>query len=104
RRTVAAAGLAVAGQAGWRSSNSGDALAFGQKCGRRKSGEDVDAEPFGFFAEPADDLADRGDVVAVVLHRRRRGDSHRAALGHVIDALAGDRSSKREILILELRE
>ena len=56
---------------------------------RGEAGEQVDAELLGLLAEPAHDLADRGDVVAVVLHRRRRRDARaRAPLGQQVDALA----------------
>ena len=74
--------LALAGQsvAGWLENNE------------RLQQHGMPAEGFGAFAEPADELADRCGEVAVVLHRRRRGDALRArarALGqhHVVGAV-----------------
>ena len=70
----------------------------------RKAGEQVDAEPFGPLAEPADDLADRGGVEAAVVHRGRRRDPLRAALGHEVDRFGGNRLAEREVGGLEVGE
>ena len=42
----------------------------------REAGEDVDAETLGLLAQPPHDVADRRDVVPMVLHRGRRRDPH----------------------------
>ena len=104
RRRVPIAWFASSRETRRCGSNSRHPLAFSEQRRRRKPSEDVDAERFGFFAEPTDDLADRRDVVTVILHCRRRRDSQGATFREKVDAFAVDRCAKWEVLVFELRE
>ena len=48
-----------------------DAIAVVEQLGRRETREDVDAFGLDEPAEPLDEPAERDDVVAVILERRR---------------------------------
>src|SRR5690606_22396682 len=104
RRHVAPGRLAAAVEPRRRGPDACDAVAVDEELAGGEAGEDVDAEPLGLFAEPADDLGDRGDVVPVVPHRGRGGEPGRAPLGQEVDALAPDGRAEREILVLEFWE
>ncbi len=60
--------------------------------------EDRHAGLLGLLREPAGELRDRRDVVAVVLHRRRRRDSHRRRLAQEVDALRVDLAVEGHVL------
>ena len=80
------------------------AVSVHQQRVHREAGEQVHAELFGALAEPADDLAERRGVVARVVHRRRRGDPLRPALGHEVDRLAGNGLAEGKVGRLHDRE
>ena len=74
-----------------------------EHLGRGKAGKDLDAERLGLRREPAHDVAEADDVVAVVVEavgqervRRRR----RAGLGEEEEAVAGDRLVERRAVFL----
>src|SRR5690606_5603573 len=52
---------------------AGDPVALHQQLSAGKLAEDVDAERLGLLRHPLDQPAERGDVAAVILHRRRLG-------------------------------
>ena len=79
-------------------------VALDQQGVHREAGEEVDAEPLGLLAEPAHDLAERGGVVAAVVHRGRRRDAVRASFGEEIDGFAGHRLAEREVAGAEVGE
>src|SRR6266478_3779235 len=102
--SVAASRITTSRQTRVRGSHSRHPLAFSEQRRRREAGEYVDAKTFRLFAKPAHDLAEGRDVVAVILHRWRRRDSHGATSGQEIDPFPTYRRAEREILVLELRE
>ncbi len=75
-----------------------DAAALHEQVRRGRLRHDRDAELLGAFGQPAADLVDRRDPVAVVPHGRRRRDADRALAAQVVDALALDRRDERHVL------
>ena len=102
RRSVAASRLTRATQTGRRGAYARDATSLCQKRCGRESGEDVDAERFGLFSEPAHDLANGANVVAVILHRGRRRETDRATARHEVDAFSAHWRTERKIFVLQL--
>ena len=66
-------------------------------CSADVSGRIVDAERLGLVREEATELRDRRDPIAVVGHRRRRRDAHRAALRHEEHRLAVHLAEERQL-------
>ena len=104
RLGVARPGLARTVEPRRRGADAAHRRAVHQQRVHREPGEQVDAERFGALAEPADDLADRGGVVAAVVHRGRRRDPLRATLGHEVDGFGGNGLAEREVGGLEVGE
>ena len=78
-----------------------------QHLGGRKAGEHVNAQRLGLLAEPAHQVAEAGDVVAVVLEAVRQqevGRGFRAALGEEEEAVGGDRLRERRAALLPVGE
>ena len=73
-----------------------------QNLGRREAGIDLDAKAFGGAAEPAADLAERDDEVAVIAHQRRHHEirqTQRARRAEIIEAVVGDLRLDRRVLL-----
>src|SRR5687768_11759683 len=102
--SVAAARLARTGQPGWCGSYTTHTGTFSHQGCRRESGEYVHPRGFGFLTEPAHYLAQRRDVVTVILHRRRSRDPERMLSRQQINPLSGDRPTKRKVAVLEVGE
>ncbi len=67
---------------------------------------DLDTQRLGLLAEPAADLAQADDVVAVVVHQARQqevGESVGAALGQEEELIVGDLGFERRALFLPVR-
>ncbi len=54
------------------------ALVVIEHFGGGKARIDLDAEAFGLFGQPATDIAERDDVIAVIVHQRRHGEIRQA--------------------------
>ena len=104
RLGVARARLPRAIEARRRGADPAHRRAVHQQRVRREAGEQVDAEPFGALAEPADDLAERGGVESAVVHRGRRGDPLGAASGHEVHGFGGHGLAEGEVGRLEVGE
>ena len=74
------------------------AAVFLQYLRRREAGVDFNAQLFGLRAEPAADVAQRHDVVAVVVHLRRSRQTGRADLGQEQKPVDGGRRAQRRTL------
>src|SRR5687768_3125123 len=104
RRSVAAARLSRPRQPGWCRPYATYTGTLSHQRRRGESREHVHSRGFGLLTEPAHHLAERSDVVTVILHRRRRGDPERMPSRQQIDPLSGDRATKRKIAVLEVGE
>jgi DNA polymerase len=60
--------------------DAGDAAVLLEQLGGGEPGIDLDAELLGLGCQPAADIAKRNDIVAVVVHLRRRRQAERASL------------------------
>ena len=78
-----------------------------QHLGRGKARIDFGAQGLGLFRQPAADVAQRNDVVALVVHLPRHGpDRHgkRAFFGQHQEFLGADRAVQRGALVLPVRD
>ena len=77
-----------------------------QQLRGRRLGEDVGAGLLGLLGQPARELGDRDDVVAVVAERRRRRLERQGPVGaqHPVDRVLGDLAVGRPVLGLEIGE
>ena len=77
-----------------------------QQLRGRRLGEDVGAGLLGLLGQPARQLGDRDDVVAVVAERRRRRLERQGPVGaqHPVDRVLGDLAVGRPVLGLEIGE
>ena len=91
QRPAVAAAAPVAG------AHPADAAVGDEQPRRRGLRQDHRAALLGLLGEPAPELRQRGHVVAVVLHRRRRRDPHRVRAGQEVDALVLDRPVERHV-------
>ena len=73
--------LAVLADAHVAGGDADDAAVLLQEFGGGEAWVDFDAQRLGLLAEPAADIAKRDDVVAVVVHLRRRRQAERACCG-----------------------
>ena len=94
--------VAVAIETGGRGPHAGNSGVPHEQLCRRKPGEHVDTEPLGLGAEPAHDLAERGDVVAAIVHGGRRREAKLAAFGQHVDRFLRHRTSKREVRVFQV--
>ena len=78
--------------------HAADAAVGDEQLRRRRLRQDHRAALLGPLGEPAPELRQRGHVVAVVLHRRRRRDPHRVRAGQEVDALVLDPAVERHVL------
>ena len=78
-------------------SHSDDAPVLDEQLLRDGLREDRRARLLGLLREPARQLRQRGDVVPVVLHRRRRRDPQRAVVPQEVDALGLDLAVERHV-------
>ena len=90
--------LAVSAPALVASADAADATVVDEQLRRRRLRQDHRAGLFGLLREPAAELGERRDPVAVVLHRRRRGDADRALRREEVDGLLLDLSVERQLL------
>src|SRR5450759_986989 len=58
-----------------------------EHLGRGEAGVDLDAQPLGLLSQPAAQIAETDDVVAVIVHLRRRRQPERLALGKKQEAV-----------------
>ena len=80
-------GLAVLADAHVAGGDAGDrAVVVEQHFGRGKARIDLDAERFRLGGEPAADVAERDDEVAVVVHQRRHERSSAAGARRLADS------------------
>jgi hypothetical protein len=69
-----------------------------QELHRRGLGQDGRAARLGLGGKEAAELRERGDVVAVVPHRRRRGYPHGAPRCQKVDRLVADLAQERQLV------
>ena len=82
------------------------AVVIKQHLGGGKAGIDFDAQRFRLGCEPAADVAEGDDVVAVIVHQRRHheaGQTHRARGRKPIEAVIADLGLDRRILVSPVR-
>ena len=72
-------GFAVLADAHVAGGDADDAPVLLQQFGGGEAGIDLDAQRLGLLPQPAADIAERNDVVAVVVHLRRRRQAERRA-------------------------
>ena len=77
-------------------------IALDQEFLRRVSGKDVDAQILGLLAQPAHDLAERGDIIALVVHRRGRGNPYRPSAGEHVHGFLFHRLPERKVVVAEI--
>ena len=68
--------------------------------GRGKAGIDLDAEPFGLLRQPAADIAERDDIVPVIVHQGRHHDvrqPHGACGAQHQEMVGGHRRLERRV-------
>ena len=73
------------------------------QIGGGKARIDLDAERFGLAGQPAADIAERDDVVAVIVHQRRHhevGQAERAGRPEHQETVVGDRRLERMIVLV----
>ena len=92
--------LAVAAAPLVTRANADDAAVLDEQLRRRGLGQDHRAAFLRLCREPAPELRERRDVVALVLHRRRSRDAIRGARGEEVDGLALDRAVERQLVEL----
>ncbi len=71
--------------------------------GGGKSGIDLDPQPFRLPGEPAAEVAQAGDVIAVVVHLRRRGQTDGVLGGQKDKIIVGRRGEQRGASLLPIR-
>ena len=72
-------GCAVAADPHVAGGDAGDrAAVVEERLGGGEAGEDLDAQRLGLGRQPAADIAERGDVGAVVAHQRRQQEVRQA--------------------------
>ena len=98
--------LAVAAAALVARADADHAPVLDEQLGRRGLAEDVHARLLGLLGEPAAELRDRGDVVAVVAERRRRRLQRDRALavGQQVDRVLRHRAVGGPVLLGQVRE
>ena len=69
-----------------------------EQAHRRGLGQEHRALGLGALGEPAPDLRERDDDVAVVAHRRRRRDRQRPVAGEHVDLFLADRAVRRHVV------
>ncbi len=84
--------------------DAGDAAVFVEHLGGGETGIDLDPQRLGLLAEPAADIAERGDVVALVVHGRRRRQADRAVAGEVHETVVGRRRGERGAALAPIRQ
>ncbi len=75
-----------------------------QRLGGGEAGVDLHPERLGLGAEPAHHVAERGDVVAVVVQRRRRRQLDGAVLGKEQEPVIRGRRGERRAELLPVRQ
>ena len=99
------AGLAVALDALVVGDHAADAaLAVVEELRARRLGQDVDPQLLGLLRQPAADIAEADDVVALVVHLRRRGQADGAGLGEIEELVLPGRGLERGALLLPVRD
>ncbi len=100
-RLMVRAGGAVAVQAHVAGGDALDrAVVVEQNLGGGETGVDFRAHGLGLFTQPAAQQAERDDVIAVVLHLRRRRQTQRARRAQQHEAVLGRRGVERRALFL----
>ena len=92
--------VAVLADAHVAGGDAGDRAVVEQHLGGGKARIDFDAERFGLRCQPAADVAERDDVIAVVVHKRRHQrvrQPHRAGRPEHIEAVVGDGRLERSV-------
>ena len=95
-----AGGLAVLADAHVAGGDADDAAVFLQQFRGGETGIDLDAQCLGLLTQPADDVAERDDVVAVIVHLRRGRHFERAGLGQEQEPIFARRRIERRALFL----
>ena len=72
--------------------------------GGSKARINLDAERFGLLTEPAAEIAERDNVVAVIVHLRRCRQAERPALGQEHELVGGDRRVEGRAALLPVRD
>ena len=90
--------LAVLAAAPVAGADAHDAPAADEERARARLGDERGAGLLRLLGEPAADLRERGDVVVVVPHRRRRGDAQVPLRRQEVDALAHHRRPEGHVL------
>ena len=75
-----------------------------EQLGRGEAGIDLDPQRLGLLPEPAHHIAEADDVVALVVHLRRRRQPERPGLGEVEELVARDRRVQGGSLLLPVRD
>ena len=99
--------LAVTADAHVAGRDAGDRAVVVEHLGGGEARINLDAERFRLGGEPAADLAERDDEVAVVVHQRRHHEirqPQRARRAEPIEAVLGDRGLDRRVLAAPLRQ
>ena len=104
RGEIVAERAALAIEAARRRAHPHDAAAVHEQARRREAGEHVHAQRLGLLAQPADDLAQRGDVVAAVAHRGGSRKAPSAVSRQQIHGLPANRRAEWEVRIGQLGE
>ena len=82
------------------------AVVIEQHLGGGKAGIDFDAQRFRLGCEPAADIAEGDDIVAVIVHQRRHhqiGQTHRAVRRKPIEAVVADLGLDRTVFVSPVR-
>src|SRR6185436_14637503 len=99
--------LAVLADAHVAGSDAFDLRAVIKNLDGGEAGEDLDARGLGLLAQPAGEIAEADDVIAVVLEAGRKHPARsrdRAVLGQEKKAVPGDRHAERRALRFAVRE
>ena len=100
--------LAVLADAHVAGGDAGDrAVVVVENLGRGKARIDFDAERLRLCRQPAADVAERDDEVAVIAHQRRHHEirqPQRAGAGELIEAVVADRGLDRRVFAAPIRQ
>ena len=89
-------------QARGSGAHTDDSIALDQEFFGRVSHKNVDAQILGLLAQPAHYLAERGDIIALVVHRRGRGNPYRPRAREHVYGFLFHRLPERKVVVAEI--